>query len=433
MQILVLSQYWWPENGVPQRRWSWLTSILIKQGHEVYVIAPPPREKKSTSVGVFHRHVSQTIADPEVGPSGEYIYRCGYLPTNSSLTYRALNQAFVALSTVMVGVRLCRDGRIPKPELLVGTVPALPTALATRLLAKLLQVRYVIDLRDAWPDLVDYSALWNQGVGKMSRRERVLRRGPVQLVSRYVKKMLPAIYKRSSAMILTSDYLRESLQERMRAGDRLEQPCFVTIRNVFPAQVDARGARTEAKTPGELNVLYAGTLGRAQQLSNAVEAVRIAREKGYEVNLRLVGAGATSGALRAQVRATDLPIKIYGKANPETLSGHYEWADTALVHLTDWEPLKAAVPSKTFELMRMGIHISGSVAGEAADLIESLEAGDVVPPQDPLALANLWCELIDDRSRLSISAKARSWIDQEESVETPRKVRALIQSIKDQH
>ena len=47
MRILLVTQYWYPENGVPQRRWSWLAKILIDAGHEVCVVAPPPRNSRS--------------------------------------------------------------------------------------------------------------------------------------------------------------------------------------------------------------------------------------------------------------------------------------------------------------------------------------------------------------------------------------------------
>lgn len=433
MRILVLSQYWWPENGVPQRRWSWLTTILREQGHEVDVIAPPPHYNRNVSGKEYLRELTRFTFDPELGPNGEHIYRCGYLPTSASLTYRAFNQAVVSLSTIRVGSRMKRRRRFPKPDLIIGTVPALPTAIAAFCVGRLFHAPYIIDLRDAWPDLVDYSALWNAGTKKTSVRERILRRGPLQIVSWCVKRSLNFAYRNSAAVVLTSDYLRKSLQERPEVINTKRKQKFVTVRNVFPAKVDPLSRNSGGSEARELNVLYAGTLGRAQQLSNAVKAVSLAEKRGYRVNLRLVGAGATSSALRKQVKGTDLPISVFGKADAEELLQHYEWADTALVHLTDWEPLKAAVPSKTFELMRLGIHISGAIAGETAELIRALEAGDVVPPQDASALADLWCSLIDNRERLVVSSHAREWLEREAGVETPRKIRWLLEELEGEH
>ena len=42
MRILLLSHYWAPEVGAPQRRWNRLAEALISRGHELAVLAPAP-------------------------------------------------------------------------------------------------------------------------------------------------------------------------------------------------------------------------------------------------------------------------------------------------------------------------------------------------------------------------------------------------------
>ncbi|MBF4546994.1 glycosyltransferase family 4 protein [Corynebacterium afermentans subsp. lipophilum] len=424
MRILVLSQYWWPENGVPQRRWSWLTNHLKDLGHEVVVVAPPPHYNRELSFRDYVNSIFDRQSVYEVGPDGEKIWRCGYLPSSKSLTYRALNQGYVAISTVITSFRQRRSDGF-RPDLVIGTVPALPTAMAAYLVGCIFNRPYIIDLRDAWPDLLDYSSSWNAGTGRKSLRERVLRWGPLQLVSKLTHLSLQFCYEHSTAMILTSDYLKQRLSERMDGNGLDPKPDLATIRNVFPPR--STPEIKEAKTTGDkLRVLYAGTLGRAQQLSNAIEAVRIAKARGCAVELHLVGAGATSAALRTMIRGTELPVRIYQRLGAEEMADHYEWADTALVHLADWEPLKAAVPSKTFELIQLGIHISGAIQGETADIIRKLKAGDVVPPNDPEALAELWCELSRDRTRLAVGDGPAKALHYEESIVVPDTLRMIL-------
>jgi len=104
----------------------------------------------------------------------------------------------------------------------------------------------------------------------------------------------------------------------------------------------------------------------------------------------------------------------------------YQWADTALVHLTNWEPLERAVPSKTYELMEMGIHISGVVAGEAASLIRGNHAGDVVEPESPQQLAALWIELIDNPSRLEVGDTGKNWVSTQRDKVVPEVIETLV-------
>ena len=142
--------------------------------------------------------------------------------------------------------------------------------------------------------------------------------------------------------------------------------------------------------------------------------------------MRLVGAGAARDSLTELISNSGRHVSIENRRPAEDLEDYYSWADTALVHLTDWEPLTRVVPSKTYELMEIGIHISGAVAGEAADLISSLEAGDVVPPESPEELARLWIELAQNPERRKVSTRAAEWVARERTQVTPPRLLTAI-------
>jgi len=142
-------------------------------------------------------------------------------------------------------------------------------------------------------------------------------------------------------------------------------------------------------------------------------------ERGIEINLRLVGAGVARKTLSGLIAESRAHISIEDRRDADALGDCYQWADTALVHLTDWEPLSRAVPSKTYELMELGIHISGVVAGETAEIIERLGAGDVVEPESPSALADLWCALAMNPDRLIVSGDGASWVRRERNEVVP--------------
>ncbi|AGF73055.1 glycosyltransferase family 4 protein [Corynebacterium halotolerans] len=430
MKILILSQYWHPENGVPQRRWTWLSRILVDAGHEVTVIAPPPHYQRKVELRQWwseRQYSSSFESDP--GPSGERIIRSGFVPSGASLTQRIMNQATVALGALWVVLK--RPGVLKgyRPDLVIGTVPALPTAVVAGLSARILKCPYVIDLRDAWPDLLDQSEEWNKSTGKRSLRERILTKGPFQVLSAGTRLALHKVLKGAAGLSVTSSHLQCDLCERPEIQTRGNAPKIVTVRNVFPPETDYRAEQVDEGPCGELKVLYAGTLGRAQNLANAVEAARLAEEAGVRIHLRLVGAGAAREALTETARATDTNVSIEGRQPADKLDDYYEWADTALVHLTDWEPLKRAVPSKTYELMVARLHISGVVKGEAADIIRSRRAGDVVPPDDPRALADLWIALARDRSRLTITGDGPEWVKQEREEIAPPRLLELVEEV----
>lgn len=428
----MLSQYWWPENGVPQRRWTWLSRILHEQGYNVTVLAPPPHYQRTIPFHVWlknrrDRHLHKGQTPTSKGASGERVVRTGFFPAGPSLSQRVLNQASVALAAIWAVVR--KPGRLSsyRPEIVIGTVPALPTAFATYIASRVYGVPYIIDLRDAWPDLLVESDTWNKSTGKASLREKILRRGPLQLVTIITRKTINFVLRNSSAIIVTSDQLGQDLAAREELRKNGSTPPTYTIRNVFPPEtVFTKRYFQDEDSDARLHVLYAGTIGRAQNLMNALIAASIAHENGIDISLRLVGSGAAKKQL--QITAKKLPIEILFETRHDAdgLKPYYDWADTALVHLTDWEALDKAVPSKTYELMNMGIHITGVVKGEAADLINKYDAGCVVEPEDPQALADAWIKIAQNRSLLRVAKAGKNWIDEERNNEVPRTIAEIL-------
>lgn len=414
---------------MPQRRWAWLTEILKSAGHEVLVVAPPPHYQRRIAVKQWARNKGfRADKHSEQGPSGEQIVRSGFFPASKSLTQRVLNQASVAISMATMHFNPRSLVRKYEPDLVIGTVPALPTSVLTQFVAKIHRVPYIVDLRDAWPDLLHESRNWNEATGQKTLREKVLSRGPLQVLTSITGRAMNSALRKSGGVISTSERLEKYLASSFSKHSDLEIPELATVRNVFPSLSPVEKADRGASS-NEFNVLYAGTLGRAQKLDNALHALKIAQDSGLNINFKLVGDGATWNALHEVARQLELDVEFYPRDKANELSKFYSWADTALVHLTDWEPLKRAIPSKTYELMEHGIHISGVVDGEAADLIEKLHAGHVVSPEDPQALAELWKELSENRSRLMVSDEGKRWVREQRTTVAPENLLHIVHRV----
>ena len=429
MRILLVTQYWSPETGVPQRRWAWLSEVLQDSGHEVFVIAPPPRSTLSRTRGTRIRTSQQAANAAVAADSKATVYRSYRPATGDSISAKMLEQLLVAAGQVVVGRKVFKD---VEPAIVIGTVPAIPTAVVTFILAKLGRAPYIIDLRDAWPDLLRQADSWNAGVGKKSVRETIAKFGPLQFVSRLTEFALNNVLRKSDAILVTSSNLQQNLLQRSKIQRRGRQPNIEVVRNVFPTENTRVAQRDPGAQPaGTLNVLYAGTIGRAQNLVNALRAARIAKDQGVDLSLTFVGAGASKKYVKQQAEQMGLEARFINQQLPENLERFYSWADTALVHLTEWEPLERTVPSKTYELMELGIHISAVVEGEAADLVSMLEGGDVVEPGNPQKLAELWIALSRDRSRLRVSDAGRKWVEEQRLCVAPKTFLTVVENAKE--
>lgn len=416
MKILVLSQYWFPEQGVPQRRWQWLVRCLIDQGAEVLVVAPPPHYRREKTWKSWIKNLlGAKDCEYELGPSGEKVLRCPYIPATNSLTQRVLNQFAVSCGMIWRVIPRTSVTRRFAPDLVIGTVPALPTAAVTYFISRLLKAPYIIDLRDAWPDLLANSDEWNRELGTKSFRQKVLERGPKQALLRTVECVLWGVYSRADAMLFTSRYLQEATASNLLMRG-LSVPQSMLVRNVFPTplfNINSNIELRKSEQGRELRILYAGTVGRAQNLNNLLKAISIATEEGVEVKAKILGKGDALPRLKATWGTLGGNVQFERAVAPEKLSEYYAWADCAVVHLAEWDALKRAVPSKTYELMENKIFILGAVDGETASLIQVLGAGEVVPPNEPVVLAEKIKELAQNSHWLKPQDMAEEWVKSE--------------------
>ena len=134
-------------------------------------------------------------------------------------------------------------------------------------------------------------------------------------------------------------------------------------------------------------------------------------------------------AVKQLCRDLGIHASFENRCDQARLKELYQWADTALVPLADWEPLRRAVPSKTYELMEMEMHITAVASGETAALVEGMAAGIVIPPKNPRVLADHLVDCAKNASSLTGSSEAAKWIANEREVEAPSQLLQVLDEI----
>ncbi|WP_277209376.1 glycosyltransferase family 4 protein [Isoptericola croceus] len=394
-RLLLVTHHYAPERGAPQRRWDALAPRLIDAGVDVSVLAPPP-----------HYPAGRLAEDlPEYRPGrlsrgrhGERIVRTRFREHSPRLRSRSLDQAVTAWSSLYLGLRVLRRPSL-RPDVVVGTVPGIPSMFAAWVLSRVMGAKFVVEMRDAWPDLIEPAGLFAAG---SSARARVL-----DLVRWLVHRSVSRLQRRADAVVTTTETFAEVLRTR---GVRE----VAVVRNgtsFTPADAEtapAAGPRPLADRP--LRVAYAGTVGRAQDLETVVRAAAEMRRRGCPVEVRVVGSGVEVEPLRLLAAQLDAPVDFGGSVPADEVRSLYRWADTVLVSLRDWRPLEWTVPSKLYEAMASGRLVTACVAGESAELVASTGAGSVVPPGDVAMLADLWSGWVRDGAVPDVSPAAAAWV-----------------------
>lgn len=388
MHVLLVTHHYAPEPGAPQRRWSAFVQRFVAAGHRVTVLAPPPHYPSGRVVGLAPHERPGAVSR---GDHGETIVRVRFRPHDQSLLSRSVDQAVAASGSFGQAVRRFA-GRRDRPDVVVATAPGLPSIPAGLAVGTVLRRPTVVEMRDAWPDLIASSGMLGPGQGV----------SPRALATTLAHRSTTSLQRHAAAVVTTTVSFAEVL--RARGMRRVEVVRNGTVASAYPALPHP------TRPTGSLRVVYLGTMGRSQGLAAAVRAADVVRERGVDLELRMVGSGVDEGHLYDVARHLGAPVQFLGRVPADEVLGHYAWADTALVSLRDWPPFEWTVPSKLYEALAAGRHVSAAVAGEAARIVDESGAGDVVAPQDTAALADLWTHLAADRSALQVADKGRRWV-----------------------
>lgn len=396
MRVLLLTHYFPPEIGAPQRRWRELVAGFTGAGHQVAVCAPVPHYPHRSATALKAAN-TKTMKWGD-GQNGERVLRVPYLPTSSSMPGQLLDQSVSSLYAFRVAAAMRRDA----PDVVISTTPGIPMLFAGDSVARYLGIPHVAEIRDAWPDLIADSHL-----------VRTATRGvlPEQVNSYLEQKALPAVFhaalRRASRIVVTTDGFRTRLAGCGHSAVTVVRNTAVPYR---PSKQENQRASRDS-----LRLLYVGTVGRSQGLESIVRVVGAVPG----VHLKIVGAGAAHRGLQrsaAEVLARTDGLTGGGRIQflPQTtgdeLESLWRWADSGVVSLTGLPSFEYTVPSKLYTIMARGVHITGVLSGEAAQIVTDAGAGHVVSPGDIDGLHDLLIDLRDGAADLTPSPRAQDWL-----------------------
>jgi len=373
LRVSLLVHSYWPESSPPQRRWTALLREMCAEGWDIDVVTP-----------VAHAPAGRRELPPETagrafrrqkGQFTEVIRRVPYLPHRNSQLARFVDQCFSAVMSVPLGLLTRR------PDVVIATAPSLPILAAGYVLARLRRVPLIVEMRDAWPDL--------------ARDSRMVKGSLKSLVEVAVD----FIQHGADLVVTVTDGFAETLLSR-------------GIKKVAAVSNGLHVDTIPALDPPELErdvfeALYLGNHGASQRLEIVIRASALV---GDSMHLHLVGDGTRKPALQKLARELNAPVTFHPSLHGKAVLDRYASADTCIVSLRDdWKSFDTTVPSKTYEVLAIGRHVTAIVIGEAARIVQDAGAGDIVA-SGPEAVADLWRELAADRSRLVRDGASRQWV-----------------------
>lgn len=387
MRILIVTQYFWPENF----RINDLVLGLKDKGHDLEVLTGMPNYpggKIFPGYGDFKKYIDEYHGVP--------VFRCPLVPRGNGGGIRlALNFASFALSAALFSLWKCR-GRydiifVYEPSPITVALPAI-------VVKKKSGAPLMLWVQDLWPESLS-------ATGAVTS-PRILNA---------VARMVRYIYSSCDRILVQSRAFAAPIIQMGSPEDRVDylpnsaDDCHAA-QTATPSD-----AQNEMGLPTGFRVVFAGNIGAAQDFETILAAAE--RLKEYrDIRWIIAGDGRMRSWVEAQVdeRGMKDTFHLLGLLPVEAMSTLFEHADVLLATLGKAPIFSMTIPSKIQSYLAATKPIIAAMDGEGARIVEDAGAGFACPSGDPEQLANAVIDLynLSQQERSVFGQRGRLYFEQ---------------------
>ena len=357
MRILIITQWFDPEQAFKGLIFA---KQLRSAGNNVEVITGFPNYPGGTVYSNYKiRWFQKEIMD------GIRVNRVPLYPSHSSsVIKRIFNYISFAISSCIYGIFAAR-----RSDIIYVYHPPLTVCLSAAFISMVRRVPFVVDINDLWPDTLAATGM-------------VLNKRVLSLVGTICQ----WLYRRASHLVVGTPGLRKLLIARGVPAEKID---------IIYNWCDDQALKVnEVENPdnfgmtGRFNVVFAGTMGKAQALNAVIYAAKRVESLAPAIQFIFVGGGVEVENLKALKDQLSAYNVVFLPLMPVSEIGRVlNTADVLLVHLKDDPLFEITLPSKTQAYMSVGKPILMAVKGDAAQLILSSGGGCCALPENEVSLA----------------------------------------------
>jgi glycosyltransferase involved in cell wall biosynthesis len=398
MKVLIVSQYFWPENF----RINELAQELQKNGVKIDILTGKPNYPS----GSIYEGYDVLGCTSDIWQDIT-IYRVPLLPRGSGALRLMFNYLSFILSGLIIGPWLLR-GKPYDAIFVFGTSPIFQ-AIPAVFFGYLKNCPAILWVQDLWPESLAVNGYITHKV-------------PLKAIEYFVK----LLYRRMDLILVQSKAFIPKVSKLAGVTSVFYYPNFfpnIPYKKNYESSIFYKGF--DSAFP----LLFAGNIGLAQAVDVIIEAANILKEV-KDIHFVIMGDGSRREWMIQESFKRDLyNISFPGQCPIEMMPFLMGKASALLVTLADVEVFSLTIPSKIQAYLAAGRPIIGCLNGVGGDIINEAKAGIVVPAQDALALANAIYTLskLSNEEKLDMGTNGRRYYEENF---TPRKlVKELIDHI----
>ncbi|MFA5039007.1 MAG: glycosyltransferase family 4 protein [Candidatus Omnitrophota bacterium] len=359
-RILMLTQWFDPELNMKGLSFA---RELRSLGYDIQVLTgfpnyPGGKVYPGYKIKLFQKDIMDGIP----------VFRVPLYPSHDQRAFgRFANYSSFALAASLIG-----PFGIKRPDVIYAYHPPATVGLPAWLLSGLYRAPLVYDIQDLWPDTLTATGMV---------RSRLI----LSLVDQWCR----FIYARAAKIVVLSPGFKSKLIERGVPEAKIEVVYNWCDESRLGTVERDEALGRELGMANRFNVLFPGTMGKAQALEAVLEAAALLRDKLPAVQFVLAGGGIEVTRLKAIKDEKGLANVLFLPYRPiDEMNRIFGLADVLLVHLKNSPLFEITIPGKTQTCLAAGRPVLMGVKGNAAELVEKARAGLICRPQDPLEIAS---------------------------------------------
>lgn len=374
MKVLILTQYYLPENPPGAHRLSSLAKSLKASGHQVEILTTFPNYPnlqpfEGYRVRCYFKESIDNIA----------VHRCWiHLNPKKRLIDRLLAFVSFQLSSLITGLI-----RINKPDVIICLSPPIFACFTGVFLKWRYRAKLILNIADLWPESgIKFGVIKNPIIIWLSTKMELF------------------FYSQAHGLACLTMGILDNIKNRTKSKK------FTWFRNgvdfSYYSKIDIKPELLSGMKllDADLVIGYTGLIGYAQGMELLVKAALILKGK-IQVLFLIIGSGPKLQELMNLVNDNQLDNFVFLENQPKSnMPTYLSVVDVTIVPLIKADIYLGALPSKIYDSFAVKKSVLLGVDGEARELFcDKYKCAFYFEPEDPVALANLILAVNSDRQK----------------------------------
>ncbi len=364
MRVLLLMQWFNPE---PQIKGLAFAKKLRDLGNDVEVLTGFPNYPD----GKIYSGYSIKFFQVEM-MEGIRVMRVPLYPSHDASAFRRiLNYVSFGIASFLAGLLV-----VSRKDVIYACGPPVTVGVGVALISLVRRIPFVYDIQDLWPDSLGATGMFNNSFG-----------------SKIVGNICKWVYSRATHITVQSPGVRDRLIARGVPAQKVtvifnwcDEASIVTGLTSMSKLSHSNQNSIPSST---FDVLFAGNMGKAQDMDAVLEAGRLLQIETPSIRLLLLGGGIEVPRLKKSAKDQNITNVTFLPRVPMSEVGLIlARADVLLVHLKDDPLFKITIPAKTQAYLAAGKAVVMAVAGDASRLILESNAGVCAQPSNARSIAD---------------------------------------------